>query len=406
MKALISSIGTRGDVQPILALAIELKALGHEARLCVAPNFNPWVQSFGIECVPIGPDLRQLSSAMASRPQTIPSLEQRRGLAAQAVRAQFPVMMDAARGCDVVVAGGALQLATRSVSEALELPYVFVAYCAAALPSPLHPPAQIWEHHSQSLSAGENMALWDAERLRWNELFLDVMNEERAKRGLQSIGSVHEYILTDDPWLAADPTLGPAGTAQHLRIVQTGAWMLKDERPLPAEVEAFLAGGPSPVYFGFGSMRAAQDTSRVLVESARALGMRSIISQGWGDLHQIDTGSDCLLIDDVAHEKLFLRVAAAVHHGGAGTTAAAAGAGIPQLIVPHLYDQYYWAHRVQQLGIGVSGPVHDELDVAELTAALRSCLNFDTRERAYLVGERIERRGARMAAERLIREYA
>lgn len=406
MKALISSIGTRGDVQPILALAIELQILGHEARLCVAPNFKTWVESFGIECIPLGPDLRKLSAAMATQPRRIPSLEQRRGLAAQAARSQFPVITDAARGCDVVVAGGTLQLATRSVSEALKIPYVFVAYCPAVLPSPLHPPPKIWEHHSQSLSVGENMALWKEKRLRWNDLFLDVLNEERAKLGLQCIGGVHEHILTDDPWLAADSTLGPADTTQQLRIVQTGAWMLKDERPLSTEVEAFLAGGPPPVYFGFGSMRAAQDTSRVLVESARALGMRSIISQGWGDLHQIDAGSDCLLIDDVAHEKLFPRVAAVVHHGGAGTTAAASGAGVPQVIVPHLYDQYYWAHRVQQLGIGVVGPIHDKLNTGELTAALESCLDVQTRERARRVVARIERCGAQRAAERLIRQYA
>src|SRR5262245_54939789 len=114
MRVLISSIGSRGDVQPILALAVELRALGHEPRLCVAPNFKDWVVSFGVECVPIGPDLKKLTGGSSNKPFKV-SAEQKQQLAAHTVRHQFHVLGEAARGCDLIVAAGALQIATRSI---------------------------------------------------------------------------------------------------------------------------------------------------------------------------------------------------------------------------------------------------------------------------------------------------
>jgi vancomycin aglycone glucosyltransferase len=405
MKVLISSIGSRGDVQPILALAVRVQALGHQARLCVAPNFKEWVESFGVECIPIGPDLKQLTGGTAPKKPVRPSEEQRRQLAAHSVRSQFTVLTEAARGCDRIVAGGALQIATRSVAEALGIPYVFTAYCPAVLPSPDHPPPKMETHHAQSLPAETNASLWAEEEQRWNDLFCDTLNEERAKLNLAPVHSVQRHIFTDHPWLAADPTLGPAGaTAGGMQIEQTGAWLLDDPHPLPDEVEAFLAQGEPPVYFGFGSMRASEDASRVLIGAARALGLRLILSRGWANLNPIDGGADCLSVGDVAHEKLLPRVAAVVHHGGAGTTTVAARAGIGQIVVPRLYDQYYWAHRVQQLGIGVIGPSAEDLTVTAMTSAIRECMRPGIVERARSLVSRIELRGVQRAAVRLFGE--
>jgi len=151
-------------------------------------------------------------------------------------------------------------------------------------------------------------------------------------------------------------------------------------------------------------MRATEDTSRRLIEAVRALGLRSIISRGWGNLEPIDADTDCLAVGEISHERLFPRVAAIVHHGGAGTTTTAARAGKPQVIVPHLYDQYYWAHRVEKLGIGVSGPQVAELTVEGLVSALRRCLEPQTVSQARAITRRIEPHGARIAAEQLVKE--
>jgi vancomycin aglycone glucosyltransferase len=405
MKALISTIGSRGDVQPILALALELRALGHDARLCVAPNFKDWVESFGLECLPIGPDLKQLTGATAPGPSQKPSAGQLRQLAAYTVRAQFPVLAEAARGCDLVLGAGALQIATRSVAEALQIPYVFAAFCPAVLPSPGHPPPKMGTHYSQSLSASDNASLWLEEARSWNGLFRETLNEERVKAHLAPVEDVQRHIFTHYPWLAADPAIAPAGATTDMQIVHSGAWLLPNPSALPDDVEQFLASGDPPIYFGFGSMRAPEQTSRILIEAARTLGLRSIISRGWGDLAPIDDGGDCLSVGEVAHEALFPRVAAVVHHGGAGTTTAAARAGKAQVIVPHLYDQYYWAYRVQQLGVGVSSFTRDELAVDSVVCALRECLDPAMTARGQVLASRIELRGAAIAAQRLVEEF-
>jgi vancomycin aglycone glucosyltransferase len=142
-----------------------------------------------------------------------------------------------------------------------------------------------------------------------------------------------------------------------------------------------------------------------LLEAARALGRRAIISQGWGNLSPNDAGPDYLSIGDVNFEKLLGRVAAIVHHGGAGTTTAAARAGKPQVVVAHRYDQYYWAHRVQKLGVGVSGPTSERLTAHAMVSALRECLQPETTARAQVLASRIEQHGAQTAAEWLVHEF-
>ncbi len=405
MQVLLSSIGSRGDVQPILALGLELQALGHHARLCVAPNFKEWIESYGLECAPIGPDLKKLTGGTVPGKPALPSSEGLQQLAVQSVRAQFQAIAEAARGCDLVVAGGALQIAARSIAEAQRIPYVFAAYCPAVLPSQKYPPPKTGGHYSYSLPETENRQLWMKNEEEFNQRFGATLNEERAKAGLGPVASVRRYMFTDRPWIAADPVLAPAFPPSGMEVVQTGAWLLPDQAALPDGLERFLASGAPPIYFGFGSMRASEGTARVLIEAAQALGLRSILSQGWADLTPGDTGDDCLSIGDANHDKLFPRVAAIIHHGGAGTTTAATRAGGAQVIIPHNYDQFYWAHRVDQLGVGVSGPTRDDLTVDTLVQALREGLRPEVTARALDLAGRLELHGARLAAQRLTEEF-
>ncbi|HYF62224.1 MAG TPA: glycosyltransferase, partial [Herpetosiphonaceae bacterium] len=111
MKCLLSSIGSRGDVQPLLALALELRALGHAPVICVAPNFGPWIESFGIDFVPIGPDLEAWTRAAPAQAAAMPTPEQLRQLAHHTVAEKFRVTPEAARGCDLILVGGVLQTA-------------------------------------------------------------------------------------------------------------------------------------------------------------------------------------------------------------------------------------------------------------------------------------------------------
>jgi vancomycin aglycone glucosyltransferase len=414
MQVLLSSIGSRGDVQPIVALGLELQALGHRARLCVAPNFKDWIESYGLECTPIGPDLKKMTGGTVPGKPVLPfSQEQLQQLAEQMVRGQFQVIAEAARDCDFIVAAGALQIATRSIADTQDIPYIFAAYCPAVLPSSKYPPpshvdaAQKMDgHYSHSLSETENEQLWKEDEESFNQRFGAVLNEERAKLGLDAVTSVQCHMFTDRPWLAADPALAPAFPAAGMEVVQTGTWMISEETPLPEEIEEFLAAGAPPIYLGFGSMRASDQTGQVLVEAARAQGLRSILSEGWAGLTPQDAQTDCLSIGDVNHAALFPRMAAIVHHGGAGTSQTAARAGTPQVIIPHNYDQFYWAHRVQETGVGVSGPLRDDITVENLARALSEALRPAVRRRARELAGRMELHGARIAAKRLVKEFS
>lgn len=402
MRVLLSTIGSRGDVQPLVALATQLQALGHEARLCAPPDFCEWVEGFGIPFVPIGPEVR--STAKAGRPSAAaapPTLEQVRQMMSGTVATQFATIPAAAEGCDVIVGANALQVAAPSIAEVMGIPYVFTGYCPVTLPSVHHAPPVVIAWKPKDPSAG-NGALWAEDAARWTDSWGPALNSERAARGLSSVADVRSHVLTNQPWLAADPTLGPWPSPSELNVFQPGAWILRDDRPLSAEIESFLAAGEPPVYLGFGSVRAPQDLGLTMIESARALKRRAIVLRGWADVAVLDTGSDCLSIGEVNQQALFKRVAVVVHHGGAGTTTAATFAGAPQVVIPQHYDQPYWAQRVAELGIGVAH-AQGAPSVESLTSALRAALQSDVAVRARRVAEGARTDGARAAAERLIR---
>jgi vancomycin aglycone glucosyltransferase len=282
------------------------------------------------------------------------------------------------------------------------IPYVFAAYCPAVLPSPHHAPPPLPPLPGQPApEALDNRELWTRDGERFNALFGATLNAQRASLGLAPVDDVRSHVFAEQPWLAADPTLGPWPDPADGTVFQTGAWILPDERPLSSELEAFLDAGEPPVYFGFGSIRATQDLSKVMIESARAHGRRAIVSRGWADLSLVDDAPDCLAIGEVNQQALFERVAAVVHHGGAGTTTAAARAGAPQVLIPQMYDQHYWARRVQELGVGAAhasgAPSTDSL-----TRALELTLRADVADRARSIGTEVRGDGALVAAERLM----
>jgi len=402
MRVLLSTIGSRGDVQPLVALALQLKTLGQEVRLCVPPDFREWIEGLGIPVAPIGPQVRNF--AVASRPATPvpPSPEQRRQMMEGTVATQFETITAAAQGCDVIVGATALQIAAPSVAERLGIPYVFAAYCPAVLPSPHHaPPVLAMLGDTPAPALADYRELWAQDARRWNDMWASLLNSYRASLGLAPVSDVLSHILTGQPWLAADPILASWPDPADQAVFQTGAWILPDERPLSPELETFLNSGEPPVYFGFGSTRAPQDLSQVMVKSARALGRRVIVSRGWADLSLVDNEPDCLDIGESNLRALFKRVAAVVHHGGAGTTTLAALAGAPQVVIPQHYDQHYWAQRVHHLGIGIAhAPGTPTAD--SLTSALQHILQPDVTARAQSIAAAVRSDGAQVAAQRLI----
>jgi vancomycin aglycone glucosyltransferase len=399
VRVLLSTIGSRGDAQPLVALALELRAHGHDLRLCVPPDFREWIEGMGIAVTPIGPELRTFARPPSSGP---PDPEHGRRLVEASVAAQFETVAAAARDCDAIVAATALQIAARSVAEKLGIRYVFAAYCPNVLPSPHHapPPLPAMPGLPAPPATAGNRELWHRDAERFNAVFGAALNKHRASLGMSPVTDVRGHVVGDQPWLAADATLAPWPDPSDNGVFQTGAWILSDDRPLAAELLAFLDAGEPPIYFGFGSMRAAPDLGGVMLEAARALGRRAIVSRGWADLSLPDAQPDCLVIGEVNQQALFQRVVSVVHHGGAGTTTAAALAGAAQVIVPQLYDQHYWAGRIHELGIGTAH-APGAPTAASLRSALERTLQQDVAARANSVAAKVRRDGARLAAERV-----
>ncbi|MFN8598453.1 MAG: glycosyltransferase [Anaerolineae bacterium] len=401
MRILLSTIGSRGDVQPLVALGLQLKTQGQDVQLCTPPDFRDWIESLGLPVTPIGPEVRSTAKARPAA-TSLPTPEQRRQMMEATVATQFETIGAAARNCDVIVGATALQLAAPSIAEKLSIPYFFAAYCPVVLPSPHHaPPVLAMLGDKPAPVIADYGPLWAQDAQRWNDQWSAMLNSQRAKIGLPPVDDVRSYILTKQPWLAADQTLGPWPDPHDQAVFQTGAWLLPDERPLSAELEAFLDAGDPPIYFGFSSLRAPENFSRVMIETARALGRRAIISRGWADLSLIDNEPDCLAIGEANLQALFKRVAAVVNHGGAGTITLAAQAGAPQVVIPQHYDQPYWAQRVQQLGIGTAH-TSSTPTVDSLTNALEHALQPEVAARARSAAAAVRSDGTLVAAQRLL----
>ncbi|WP_413757005.1 glycosyltransferase [Streptomyces sp. MMBL 11-3] len=398
MRVLLSTYGTRGDVEPLVALAVRLRERGVEVRMCAPPDeeFARRLAGLGVDLVPVGPPVKELMGETG-----VPSAEDLARYRAEMLDAQFEAFPAAADGCDALVAAGLAQIAARSVAEAADIRYVYVCYAAVNLPSPHHapPPRPGWPEPE----ADDNLALWELDARSVDAQFREPLNGHRATLGLPPVDHVRDHVYSHRPWLAADPVLGAWREVPGLDVTQTGAWFLPDERPLPADLSAFLDAGTPPVYVGFGSITPAPDIARRTVEAIRAQGRRVLVSRGWAGLELADGRDDCFAVGEVSHQTLFPRVAAVVHHGGAGTTVTAARAGAPQVVVPlRLADNPYWAGRVAALDLGAAldGPTlsDDALDLAVKTA-----LAPETRARAQALGARVRTDGAAVAA-RLLHE--
>jgi vancomycin aglycone glucosyltransferase len=399
VRALLTTWGSRGDVEPLAGLAVALRELGGAARVAAPPDeeFAALLAGVGVEHVALGPSVR----SVVSGPKP-PSGQDAFRLAPALVAARFETLMAAAEGCDVLLATGLMPAGARDVAQKLGIPYVLACFHIFGLPSQHFAPGA---RPGTPSPAGETdlRVLWRQDAERVNALYGEALNRHRAAIGLPPVDNVRDYVFTDRPWLAADPTLCPGQGMTELDVVQTGAWIRPDERPLPADLTAFLANGEPPIYVGFGSMaaHAPKDIARVAIEVARAGGRRILLARGWAQLGLIDDRDDCFVVGEVNQQALFGRVAAVVHHGGAGTTTTAARAGAPQVVVPQIADQPYWAARVAQLGIGVAHEGRTP-SVESLSAALENVLTAQTRDRAREVASTIRGDGATVAAKLLI----
>lgn len=377
-----------------------MRARGHDAFLLSSPDFAAWSAQNGVPLTAHGPSAQRL---LTERPDAIAKPDDFQWLVRSFLDASFETLHSELQGVDLVVGAG-VQMAALAVARKLGIASRYLLYCPQVLRSAHHPPIFVpWQSAPQWVN---RFAWWFA-----SDIATTAMNEWLADHlnalGLPEFESANTWLRANH-WLAAcDPELAPL--PPDLQGEQTGFCPLANsgEAALPADVEAFVQAGEPPVFVGFGSMLAA-DAARwthAVVEASERVGMRVLLSGGWGGYGQGELPAHVQAIGACNHEALFPRVLAVIHHGGAGTTQTAARAGVPQLLVPHGVDQYWWAHRVRQLAIGPD-PISPHTFWASVLAIrlreLRDGSHF--RHNAAALGERMRARdGLAMTVESLER---
>jgi UDP:flavonoid glycosyltransferase YjiC (YdhE family) len=252
-----------------------------------------------------------------------------------------------------------------------------------------------------------------SEQFAWL-LFRDQVNNWR--RNVLGLPPLPALNLSGAPQNSGTPILygfssavcpKPADWGETTQI--TGYWFLPPltEWQAPSDLVDFLADGPPPIYVGFGSMVARDPAAvtDVVLRALRRTGLRGVLIKGWGGLQPTDVGDEIFLVDHIPHEWLFHQMAAVVHHGGAGTTAAGLRAGVPSILVPFFADQLFWGRQVARLGLGPSPIPLKDLSVEALSSAIKATTN-DTvmKGRVMALSHQIQREdGVSTAVETLLR---
>lgn len=382
----VATYGSRGDVQPIIALCLAFRSAGHRVVLAAPPENRKWVLSYGLPFLSLGDPFMDFAARHPDvyNPLTAPSFF--RFLRTQA-RRQFAQLPEIVRGADRVL-GCSLAFALPSVAQALGLPYRYVAFCPQAFRSAAHPSLFSRNH---AMPAAMNRLSWLADGLADRLFFRPLLDRKRREIGLAGVsGATIDHLLGDRPLLAAESALAPLPPDLDRPVVRIGYPRLAGDGRLSRSLERFLKDGPTPVYFGFGSMPYS-DRRRIFARvraAARQAGVRLVMS--WGREKAVD--KDSYLVGPVDHERLFRQTAMVIHHGGAGTTTTAARAGAPQILVPHILDQFYWARRVRDLGLGPAPLDRRRLTVARIARRIREVAADDRyRRRARQMAGRLAR---------------
>ncbi|KAK5105792.1 hypothetical protein LTR62_002154 [Meristemomyces frigidus] len=411
LSVVIQVVGSRGDVQPFIALGKVLKdTYGHRVRLATHPNFKDFVQEHGLEFFSIGGDPSRLMAYMVKNPGLMPGF---RSLASGDVRERKKDVAEYIQGCwrSCYKAGNGMGDADDTAdSEARPFvadciianpPSFAHIHCAEKLGIPLHimftmpySPTQAFPHPLANIQSNTDplftnyMSYAMIEILSWQALG-DILNRFRAKcLGLDPISLIwapgvlqrlrvpHTYCWS--PALIPKPKdWGP-----HISI--SGFFDLASNYSPDPKLQAFLEAGPAPVYIGFGSIVVDDPNSltELIFEAVRKTGQRVLLSAGWGGIGAGRVPDGVFLLGNVPHDWLFKRVSCVVHHGGAGTTAAGITAGRPTLVVPFFGDQPFWGAMVAQAGAGPEPIPYKQLTAENLANAIDFCLKPASLERA------------------------
>ena len=385
MRIVIPTLGTRGDVQPFVALAQGLTHAGHTVTLVSHPCMRQLVESHHVAFAPMGPDIDLGQEAAIIRARSRPAIV---GLV-QVMRFAFRILeqshadiMARCQGADLVVSPSN-SAAGKNEADLLNVPSVSVNFMPWSIP--VHDPNRPLYKRLIFSAIDKLIGLITTRPL----------NRLRLRQGLPPVGpegftSVRLDLVPISP-AVFEPN--PHWESHHHVV---GYWFVEEpkEWPPPDTLLSFLQNGGPPLLVSLGAMSLGNgdlvETARLFVDAIQQTGIRAII-QGWeAELHQLTLPATIYAAGPLPHGWVMPHTRGVVHHGGFGTTAATLRAGIPHLVIAHVADQFYWGQRVHKLGVGLPFIARPRLNSARLAAALQALLHDgELHTRASLLGERI-----------------
>lgn len=416
MKITILAVGTRGDVQPYIALGLGLQNAGHEIRLAGSSNFETFIGEYGLEYARLEGNFREMMEMDAvqmimEKGNPLLAYREMNAMIQHILECFAADSWQVCQGTDAVIFS-TLGVTGYHVAEKLGVPSCWALLQPMSrtrvFPNMVIP---VGKYKSGTLNWFSHLI---GEQTVWQPARRFINQWRKESLGLKPMpfwGPNGLLIKQHFPMIYGYSPLvlpKPADWGDWLHV--TGYWFLDhpDGWQPPAELVGFIGAGKPPVYIGFGSMnnRDAGEMMQIVVEAIQISEQRAIIAAGWGDMVNIDLPDSIYMVDEVPHDWLFPQMSAAVHHGGAGTVAAALRAGIPSIIIPYCMDQPFWGQRVFELGVGHQPIQRAQLNAQLLAAAIAKTVNNrEMKESAATLAEKINAEDGVNRAVELITHY-
>ncbi len=418
MNIAILTYGSRGDVQPFLPLSVKLISRGHHVKLAAPSRFKNLVESYGITFIPLPGDPADAIPKITAGGQNIFTM------LGEGLRHAFEVgapvfrqSEEACKGADLIIHAFSHAVYGHTLARELNIPDIHIQTFPMFAPTSDYPSVVLPDLKNRSLNYFTHLAgikiIW------WLSLFGYEYIRRRAglpKRKLYfpfDENPPFDKLRTSlrPPTLilcAWSPSLLPPSAEWTANIRGTGFFFFDETESYqpPAELQNFLSAGDAPICVSFGSMvnRDAKRIDEIIRESLRRTNHRGIILSGWGMVNQ-PPSSDLLYLESAPHDWLLPRCKMIVHHGGAGTVSAGLRAGIPQVVVPFMTDQPFWARRVYAAGVSPKPILVKRLTVERLTQAITEANQEAIHARAGALGQVVRKENGVERAEELIEAH-
>jgi sterol 3beta-glucosyltransferase len=412
MKIVILTYGSRGDVQPFIALARGLQNNGHTVKIAAPHKFDEFVTSHGITFVPLAGDPEEISR-LINDAGTNPALvvasmwKYILSIAPQVSRSAF----SACEGADLIIHSFLFTVGGHSWAREHNIPDISVQTFPMFAPTRDFPNASMPNIPPGLLSYFSH---WISSQIFWYGGNGGYGSARRANPDIPYPKKLYwpfdarSSLLRTPLLFAYSPSILPRSTAWDKHVHVTGYFFLTEETYQPDDLlSSFLEVDKPPICISFGSMvnRQAERIDQIVREALTRTNNRGVILSGWGGVKNQST-NDLLYLESAPHDWLLPKCRMIIHHGGAGSTSAGLRAGIPNVVVPFTADQPFWGNRVYTMGVGPRPILIRNLSVEKLSQAIVEAESNEVCKKAQVIGQRIRSENGVIDAVYLIEDYS